>query len=70
MPKNLLNLDGKALEKELDRIVKENPPRAAPWTQKELEILTKLRAKRIPAKKISELLGKSVNAIYNRANRH
>ena len=69
MEKNLLNLDGKALEKELDRIVKENPPRAAPWTQKELEILQRLRAKRVSAKTIARLLGRSLSSIFNRMER-
>lgn len=70
MTKNLLDLSGKQLEQELDRIAKENPPRGAQWTPKELEILQKLRSRRVSAKKIAKVLGRSVSSVWNRVERH
>lgn len=65
LPKNLLNLNGKDLEREIDRIAKENPPRNIPWTPKEIDVIRRLREKKVPAKKIAQLLGRSVSSVYN-----
>jgi len=59
----LLDLDGAQLEKELQRIIKENPPRYKPWTPKEDAILKRLKDARVPIKTIAEKLGRTSKSV-------
>jgi hypothetical protein len=52
-------------EKDLEKIIRDNPIRYRPWTEKELMIYRKLHGK-VPAKKIAEILGRNLNSVYNR----
>ena len=65
----LLNLEGKDLEREIDRIAKDNPPRNIPWTPKEIDVIRRLRLKKVPAKKIAQLLGRSLSSVQNQFSR-
>jgi len=62
MSKNLLDLNGKQLEEEVQRIIKDNPQRVKRWTKKELDVLQSMSGK-VPSKVIAEQLGRSVNSI-------
>jgi len=57
---NLLDLDGKELEKELAKIIEKNREIYPPWTPKEVEILKKLYLAGVPHKKIAEVLGRPI----------
>ena len=60
---DILQLDGKELQKELDRIVSQAKPRHREWTTKEIDIVKALRAKDVPYKEISKVLDRSVGSI-------
>jgi hypothetical protein len=66
----LLELSGKELEKELDRIASENPSNYRYWTTKEIDIVKSLRAKGVPTKKIAGVIGRtraSVDYLVNKS---
>ena len=60
---NLLDLNGAQLEKELQRIIKENPSRNKPWSPKEIAILKRLKDARVPIKTIAEKLGRTSKSV-------
>ena len=60
---DILQLSGKDLQKELDRIVGEDRPKRREWTEKEIEIVRALREKDVPYKDIGKALGRTANSI-------
>ena len=60
---DILQLSGKDLQKELDRIVGESRHKRREWTEKEIEIVRALREKDVPYKDIGKALGRTVNSI-------
>ena len=60
---DILQLSGKELQKELDRIVSENRPKRRMWTEKEIEIVRALREKDVSYKDIGKALGRTANSI-------
>jgi len=71
MPKHtqsLLQLSGKELRQELDRLRIETPKTRAFWTPKEDEILTALYHK-VGNKKLADLLNRPIDALQKRAMR-
>ena len=60
---DILQLDGKELQKELDRIASAAKPRHREWTTKEIDIVKALRAKDVPYKDIAKVLDRSVGSI-------
>lgn len=52
----ILRLSGKDLEKELARIIRENPPLFHCWTPKEDAVLARLYKAGVPTAKVAEVL--------------
>ena len=65
-PTNILELDGKALQRELDKIAAENPSTYRFWTDKEIQVVKTLKAKGVPARVIAKVVGRSTAAVRNR----
>lgn len=65
MPKGVLNLTGAELERELARIVKENPNKRNTWTEKEIFVLVRLHGK-VSNKVIAKALNRSVDSVNNK----
>lgn len=61
--KKLLDLDGKDLEDELNKIIAENPKEK--WTEKEILILMRLHGK-VNTRIIAQKLGKSFNQVKHK----
>ena len=61
--KNLLDLDGKDLEKELAKIIETSREKRNSWTEKERAILKKLYENNVPYKVMVEKLGRPLNGI-------
>jgi DNA-binding NarL/FixJ family response regulator len=70
MTKNILALDGKALQREIDRIAKENQPRSKAWTVKETQIATRLYEKGVPTWAIAKELGRTQPSVRNFVQSH
>ena len=60
---NLLDLSGKDLEREIEKIAKENPPRYRFWSQKEMDVVRKLHEKGVPPKAIAKAVGRSLPSV-------
>ena len=63
MKNNILDLDGKELEKELQKIIEKSRKESRSWTEKERTILKKLWTEKVPYSVISEKLGRTTNGI-------
>ena len=60
---DILQLDGRELQKELDRIASQSRPKHREWTMKEIDIVKALRAKGVPYKDIAKVLGRTPASI-------
>ncbi len=65
----LLELSGKDLEKELDKMIAENQVNYHHWTEKEVSVLKRLFEGGVPLLKISSLLGLKVGTVQNKVTR-
>jgi DNA-binding NarL/FixJ family response regulator len=65
---SLLELSGKDLEREIDKIAKSSKPARKEWTEKEIDIVHRLRAKGVSNKDIAKAIGrKSVDYLIYRS---
>jgi DNA-binding CsgD family transcriptional regulator len=60
---SLLDLDGKDLDREIQKIIKSTASKRKPWTEKEIEIVRKLRDNNVPYKDIAKALGRTVPSV-------
>ena len=63
----LLDLDGAQLEKELQKIIRENQPRYKLWTEKENAILKRLIEAGVPSSVIAKKMGRSRGSVTSHA---
>ena len=66
---NLLDLDGKDLEKEIEKIIEDDKSKSLFWTDKEIRILKMLQEGRVSHRKIAETLGRSVQAVDHQTHK-
>lgn len=64
---NILHLNGRELEAEIERMAKENPI-VAPWSEKEVAILRRLHGK-VPILVIAKATGRSRGGVQQKAGR-
>lgn len=68
MTKRLLDLTGKELEAELERIIRKNPSSVREWTEKEILIFQRLKGK-VPLRIIAKELGRTAAAVEMKSRR-
>lgn len=65
----LINLDGEEFERQVKRVIHDNPPYSRPWTKKEVEIVKRLAGK-VPNKIIvRELQTRTLVAVEHMVRR-
>jgi DNA-binding NarL/FixJ family response regulator len=70
MTKKILELDGKALEEEIQHIIETSPIRKQKtWTVKELVVARRLAEAGVSQKKIALLLGRSMDSVNSKLKR-
>ena len=66
---DILNLNGKDLDKELSRIIATAPQRRKFWTEKEDVVLKRLYEAGISWHEIAKRMGRTYNSVQERATR-
>jgi len=67
---DILNLTGKDLDRELERIIKTSKKRRPFWTEKEDVILKRLYDARLTNSEIANAMGRSVSSVWDRISRN
>lgn len=65
---NLLDLDGKDLEREINKIIDDAKSQSVFWSEKEIEILKRLHGSGVPYRKMAETLGRTIKAVENKTH--
>ena len=66
-PSRLLSLEGETLDREIARLIKENPPRLRRWTEKEILVLKRLWGK-VPGRVVARTLGRGYGVVKSKAS--
>lgn len=60
---DILSLNGKDLDRELDRIIKTAPKKRQYWSEKEILVIRRLSASNVDTKTISKVVGRSIAGV-------